>query len=174
MTYLPRIMEGWEQHLSLTIVPAPFEIVAPIAAGVVKVRERAIGATHGERMPPMMWLDEMRRREKSGEKGLDDPPGLPQFNGTLIWSPVETPDFTVIEHPLDDVAGTGFPKDLARVLPDMTLTTFDSIMETARRQDHSLTVRKGRTTLRSVTATIGYDEHQWEWKEEGQLHDRCQ
>ena len=160
-------MEGWEKHLSLTIVPAPFETIAPIAAGIVKVRENAIGATQGERMPPMMWLSEMQRREKTGEKEPSDPPGFPQFNGTLIWSPIEAPDFTVIEHPVDNVCGTGFPEDLARVLPEMTLTTFDSIMETAKRQDHSLTIRKGKTIHRSVTATIGFDQNRWEWKEEG-------
>jgi hypothetical protein len=175
MTYIPKSMEGWEQHLSLTIVPAPFETIAPIAAGIVKVRENAIGATQGERMPPMMWLSEMQRREKSGEKGPNDPPGFPQFNGTLIWSPIEAPDVTVIEHPLDCVSGSGFPEDLARVVPDMKLTTFDSIMETARRQDHGLRIQKGRTTLRRVIATIGYDAHRWEWKEEGkpEIFENC-
>lgn len=49
----------------------------------------------------------------------------------------------------------------------MTLTTFDSTMETARRQDHGLIIRKGPKILRRASASIGYDAHRWEWKEEG-------
>ncbi len=176
MTYLPRNMEDWEKHISLTIVPAPFEKIAPVAAGIFKVRDVAIGAKSGERMPPLMWESEMHRRHEAGEKRAGDPSGFGNFGAMLIWAPPEAANFTVIEHPLDMVGTAGFPEDLARVLPDIKLTTFDSIMETAGRQTHAMKISKGRTVLRRVVSTIGFDEHRWEWTEEGAPEDfeNCQ
>lgn len=110
MTYIPKGMEGWEQHLSLTIVPAPFETVAPMAAGIFKARENAIGATSGERMPPMMWLTEMQDRETSGQKRPDDPPGFPQFNGILVWSPSKRQTSLSLSIRLTTFVGMAFPR----------------------------------------------------------------
>jgi hypothetical protein len=71
------------------------------------------------------------------------------FNGTLVFSPAEAPEMTVIEHPLDEVAPEDFPISLTKVLPGVALVTFWSTLETTVRQEHGYKV-----TLRGV-ASVG-------------------
>ncbi|WP_341368032.1 hypothetical protein [Yoonia sp. BS5-3] len=68
---------------------------------------------------------------------------------------------------MDGITRPEFPADLARVLPSAKLITFDSIMETARRQHHGLKIRQGKYVLRKAFTTIGFEKHRWEWHEEG-------
>ncbi len=164
MTYQPRTLEGWESEIAFTVAEAPFDQVAPVAAGVIRARQGPSGEIVGERRPPMMALAEMQAAATAGQA---DPPGIPVFQGVLIFSPAEAPHLTVIEHPLDFVGPAGLPEDLAKVLDTTRLYTFDSSLETANRQHHGLSLRQGERVLRRATLSRGYESRIWDWEETG-------
>ena len=166
MTYVPRAMDVWEQHVTFTIAFAPYDAIVGTVAGVVRRREGPVGVIDGERRPPMMVLADMQQ-----EAEVSPAPKMhaPVFNGVLIFAPPEAPGLTVIEHPLDTVSAEGFPASLARVLPELSMVTFDSVMETALRQQHVYQVRKGNNVSRTVLLSRGWDSKDWTWQESGEI-----
>ncbi len=156
MTYTPRKLEGWERFIAFTLVTAPFEAVQPAIAGVVRHRDGPMSKTEGEHRPPLMAMEQTPGQE---------------FNGTLVWSPAEMPSATVIEHPLDEVAPEDFPASLTKVLPEATLVTFWSTLDTTIRQEHGYKVLQGGEIIRRALITRGYDSGHWEWHETGEPQD---
>ncbi len=156
MDYTPRKLAGWERNIAFTLVSAPFEATRSAIAGVVRHRDGPMSETEGERRPPLMVMEQT--------------PGQ-IFNGTLVWSPAELPSATVIEHPLDEVGPEDFPASLTKVLPDLTMVTFWSNLDTTIRQEHGYKVTKDRKVIRRASVSRGYESGHWEWDETGEPQD---
>ncbi len=164
MTFGDGGLERWEAEIAFTLVEAPFEVVAPVAAKVVRARQGPSGAVEGERRPPALALSDM---QAAAEKGLPDPPGMPLFEGALIFAPAEAPHLTVIEHPLDFVGPEELPVDLGRVMDKTRMITFDSSLDKRHRQHHGMRCRLGNTLLRRAALSRGYETKGWHWDEFG-------
>lgn len=124
--------------MAFTVLAEPFEAVYPAIAGVVRQREGPLSETVGERRPPLMV-----------QAAVPDQ----MFNGVLVHEPKEAPGLTVIEHPLDEIAPEDFSTSLTKVLPEVTLVTFWSTLETTIREEHGYKVTLGGQVLRRVYLT---------------------
>ena len=164
MTYAPRCFEVWEHVYAFTVVEAPFDVVEPLAAGVIRARQGPSGALPGERRLPIMALDHMQKDAAAGKDVLG---ASLIFEGNLIFSPAEAPQLTVIEHPFDEVSTASFPQDLSRVMPDTRLITFDSTLESTVRALHGYLARRGDTVERHAYLSRGYQTRGWHWDESG-------
>lgn len=146
------------------MVEASFDTVAPVAAQVIRARQGPSGTIEGEQRPPAMALSDMRA---AAQDGTADSPGMPIFEGVLIFVPAEAPHLTVIEHPLDFIGPAGLPEDLGRLMDRTRLITFDSSLDTQHRQYHGLSCRVGNTLLRRAALSRGHETSHWHWDELG-------
>lgn len=173
MTYQPRRMETWDRYVNFTIISAQFDEVHKTIGGVIRRREGPVGVIEGELRPPLLVQSQENAKSGSGRPGAGPRPGAGNFNGTLIASPAEAPHMTLIEHPLSDVTSESLPASLARVMPNVTMVSFLSEMETENRQRHGYHLRTGAQTGmvdepgRWVELSRGWESLTWGWDEDG-------